>query len=223
MQFIKTTDWDEGTAALTERLRTELGHHKRVLWLLCGGSNITASVQVMEKLDDEATKNLAIFLTDERFGEVGHADSNSKQLYDAGFKPKQAVFVPMLAPDLSLQQTQERYAQAMKRAVDHADVIIAQFGIGSDGHIAGILPHSTAVTADGWLAGYEASPYTRITLTFEALRHISVAFAMAFGNEKRQALEQLRDENLTLDDEPSQILKELPEAYIFNDQIGEKA
>lgn len=220
MRFIQTTGWEEGTAALAERLAAELQQGKRVLWLVCGGSNIAASVKVMAALDEETTKNLAIFLTDERYGEVGHADSNAQQLQDAGFNPKQAVFVPVLT-GLSLPETQARYDQAIQRALEHADIVIAQFGIGADGHLAGILPHSVAIAATGWVIGYEAPPYTRVTLTFKALKHIHVAVAMAFGEDKRPALQRLRDETLPLADQPSQILKELPEADIYNDQLGE--
>jgi 6-phosphogluconolactonase len=176
----------------------------------------------MASLPTELTKKLVIFLTDERYGEVGHVHSNARQLHEAGFQPQDAIFVPMLEPGFSMDETQERYAQALERAIDHADVVIAQFGIGPDGHIAGILPHSTAATASGWIAGYEAPHYTRVTLTFDALRHINVAYAFVFGAEKAQALTQLRDEDLPLNDQPSQILKELPEAYVYNDQVGDK-
>ncbi|HET6925107.1 MAG TPA: 6-phosphogluconolactonase [Candidatus Saccharimonadales bacterium] len=222
MKFIRTAGWEEGTKALGKRLVKEL-QSKQVLWLVCGGSNIAAAVQVMQSLPDELTEHLSIFLTDERFGEIGHRHSNAAQLLDAGFQTKQAVFVPVLQPGFSLSETQERYGQALASAVEHADIVIGQFGIGPDGHIAGILPHSPATTADGWMAAYEAPPYTRVTMTFPALRHIDVAFAMAFGDDKRGALSRLETEELPLDTQPSQILKELPEAYVYNDQVGKES
>lgn len=221
MQLIRTGGWDEGTQALAERLQSELKNRKHVLWLVCGGSNIKAAVKVMDQIDDAASEKLAIFLTDERFGAVGHEHSNARQLRDAGFNPKQAIFVPMLDPGFTLEETQERYAQALQRAVEHADVVIAQFGIGADGHIAGILPHTPAVEATAWVTAYEAPPYTRVTMTFDAMRHITAAYAMVFGDEKQKALHKLQHEELPLAEEPSQILKELPEAYVFNDQVGE--
>jgi 6-phosphogluconolactonase/glucosamine-6-phosphate isomerase/deaminase len=176
----------------------------------------------MSNLKDELTQNLSVFMTDERFGEVGHVHSNSHQLTEAGFQPKDAVFVPMLQPGFSMDETSERYAQALERAVEHADIVIAQSGIGPDGHIAGILPHSVAVKATGWVVGYEAPHYTRMTMTFDALRHIDAAYYMAFGDDKLEALQRLRDEEVSLDDQPAQILKELKEAYVYNDQVGGK-
>src|SRR5882757_5253844 len=223
MQFIKTDGWDEGTQALAKRLATELKKHKHVLWLVCGGSNIAASVKVMEQLDDQASERLAIFMTDERYGAIDHEHSNARQLRDAGFNPKQAIFVPMLAPGFSQEETQERYAQAVRRAFEHADVTIAQFGIGPDGHIAGILPPTPATTETEWVTANEAPPYTRVTLTFPALRNITAAYVMAYGEDKRTALHKLQHEYLPLAEQPSQILKELPEAYVYNDQVGEKS
>lgn len=222
MEFIKTAGWQRGVKELTARLTKELKAGKKVLWLIGGGSNIAASVEIMAALPDAATGHLSIFMTDERYGDVGHIHSNSQQLIEAGFQSKEAVFVPMLQPGFSLEETQERYGQALENAVEHADIVIAQSGIGSDGHIAGILPHSVATTATGWIVGYEAPHYTRMSMTFDALRNIDAAYYMAFGDDKARALTQLRDETLSLDDQPAQILKELPEAYIYNDQIGEK-
>ncbi|HVS58231.1 MAG TPA: 6-phosphogluconolactonase [Candidatus Saccharimonadales bacterium] len=222
MKFVRTEGWGKGTQALVRRLQSELKKNVPVLWLVCGGSNIPASVEVMKTLPDDATKNLAVMLTDERYGEVGHIHSNAKQLMDAGFESKQAIFVPTLVPGHSLQETKIRYEEAVRRAFEHANVIIAQFGIGADGHLAGILPHSPAAESTDWVAAYETAEHTRVTLTFEALRHITAAYAFVFGGEKKPALLQLRDENLPLADQPSQILKELSEAYVYNDQIGEK-
>jgi 6-phosphogluconolactonase/glucosamine-6-phosphate isomerase/deaminase len=222
MEFIKTSGWDRGIKDLAARLTHELKAGKQVLWLIGGGSNITASVQVMAALPDDETHHLSIFMTDERYGDVGHVHSNSLQLLEAGFQSKEAIFVPVLQPGFSMEETQERYAQALENAVEHADIVIAQSGIGPDGHIAGILPHSTAVGTTGWMTGYEAPNYSRMTMTFDALRHIDAAYYMAFGDDKKGALISLRDETLSLDDQPAQILKELPEAYVYNDQIGGK-
>lgn len=222
MEFIRTTGWERGIKDLTARLTRELKADKKVLWLIGGGSNIEASVKVMAALPEEETKNLSIFMTDERYGDVGHIHSNSKQLVEADFQPKEAIFVPMLQPGFSMDETQERYGQALERAIDHADIVIAQSGIGADGHIAGILPHSPAVHATGWVTGYQAPNYLRMTMTFDALRCIDAAYYMAFGDDKREALARLRDEAVPLEEQPSQILKELSEAYVYNDQIGDK-
>ena len=220
MEFVRTESRKRVEKLLLERLSTELSANKRVLWLLSGGSNIPISVAVMQQLPEEETKNLAIFMMDERYGEVGHLNSNAQQLMDGGFRAKNAVFIHTLMPGFSLEETRERFEAASKRAFEHADVILAQIGIGSDGHIAGILPNSPAASDEGWVCAYDTPTYKRVTLTFTALRQVTVAIAAAFGDEKKATLVRLRDENLALTEQPAQLLKELSEAYVCNDQVG---
>jgi 6-phosphogluconolactonase/glucosamine-6-phosphate isomerase/deaminase len=221
MQFIEGTDSSKGIIKLAEQLTLALSGNKRVLWLVCGGSNIPASVEVMNLIPRELTKNLAISLTDERYGEVGHNDSNWRQLDLAGFDGGEATLLPVLVPDLSLEETVARYALMAQTALNSADVTFAQFGIGPDGHIAGILPNTVAAAEQKVLAiGYTSDPFVRITLTFPALRQIDIAYAFAYGEAKHDALSKLHNKDLELREEPSQILKQLPEAYVYNDQIG---
>lgn len=223
MQFIQGEGSVQGLQALVERLNTELDQDKQVLWLITGGSNLAVSVAAMATLKRERTKKLTILFSDERYGEVDHADSNAKQLYDAGFEAGDANFIPPLAVGLSLEATRERYSNLVQEAFQVAEIVIGQVGIGSDGHIAGILPHSPAVDSKDWVAAYETPTYDRFTLTFEALRHVTADYSFVFGSDKKPALEQLRDATLPLAEQPAQFLKELPEVYIFNDQIGDKA
>lgn len=222
MQFIHTAGWQPGIEALGNRLLKEIKAHQRVLWLVPGGSNITAAAEIMAGLPDELTERLAILLTDERYGLPGHKDSNYKQLHDAGFDRKQAVFMPVIVEGLSLAETVQHYEELVGRALGHAEVVIGQFGIGADGHIAGILPRSPASTAGSLVSGYESPPYQRITLTFEALTQLDAAYAFVFGKDKQPALERLQTTALSLQEQPSQILKHLPEAYVYNDQLGEE-
>lgn len=224
MKYILTAGWDDGVAALTERLVRELADGKRVLWLVCGGSNIPSIVQVMRGISPELSKGLTISLTDERYGEPGHKDSNWEQLKHAGFDTEQASTLPVLGPGKDLDRTVKDYGLMIGKAMDDNDITIAQFGIGPDGHIAGILPGSAAAEEDKALAaGYESPPLVRVTLTFPALRRVSAAYAFAFGEPKRHALKQLRAGASTIKDQPARILDELPEAYLYNDQVGEHA
>src|SRR4051812_19602153 len=103
MKFIKTSDSELVISMLSSRLITELSSGQPILWLISGGSNLVITIQVMEKIPETLTKNLAITLVDERYGDVGHSNSNLQQLIDAGFKAKQATVVPVLVQDLSLK------------------------------------------------------------------------------------------------------------------------
>jgi 6-phosphogluconolactonase/glucosamine-6-phosphate isomerase/deaminase len=223
MQFIRSADSEPGINDLQKRLSQALGRKQNILWLLSGGSNIAASVSIMQQLDAELTRNLSLMLGDERFGPVGHPDSNATQLDAAGFAPKYATMIPVLVAGLDLSATREHYEQAALQAFQKADVVIGQFGIGSDGHIAGILPHSQATDTPDFVAAYLGPDFSRLTLTAHALKRLAVAYAFVFGESKHDTLERLHDQTLPYREQPSQILKELPEAYVYNDQIGDQA
>jgi 6-phosphogluconolactonase len=211
----------EGDAPLSDRLQAELEAGKNVLWLVPGGSNIPLSAEVMRQIPDELTHRLTIYLTDERYGEVDHPDSNTRQLREAGFDPKDARMVHVLAPGLGLEETAEQYALSIAAAFEVADIVIAQIGMGPDGHICGILPGSPAVTSDQLAVGYKTETFTRITLTPRALiEHVDAAYVYAFGEAKLPALENLLGKELPLDEQPAQLLKQLPEAYVYNDQLA---
>ncbi len=221
MELIKIPTIEDGVAPLLDRLVEELGTGRHVLWLVSGGSNIGLSVSVMREIPDELTNNLTIYLTDERYGDIGHADSNAFQLEQAGFDPKNARQVNVLARGLSLEETAEQYALSIAAAFEASDIVIAQLGMGPDGHILGVLPGSPAVNSDKIIDGYDSDPFTRVTLTLGGLQeHVDAAYTFAFGEGKRQALDNLLTKDLDYAKQPAQALKRLPECYVYNDLLA---
>ncbi len=220
LHFVLASGWEEGIADLTHCLVDRLRQGQKVLWLLSGGSNIAASVEVMNSVTPSLSQGLSVMLIDERYGPEGHADSNWTQLIGEGFQPKQATTLPVLKDHDSFQQTLARYGKITKQAFASHDLIVGQLGIGADGHIAGILPESPAAAEKTELvAGYEDKKFTRLTLTFPALRRLDKAYVFAFGLTKRQAMETLRDKKLPLVEQPAQILKQLSAACVYNDVV----
>ncbi len=220
MQLIKQTMAENSLDDLGQRLIKELKQDKNVLWLVSGGSNIASAVTVMKSIPSNLKMQLTIMPVDERYVPVGHADSNFQQLINAGFDSGDAILLNILDSNLSLEQTDERFKSLAGQAFEEADVIIALLGIGTDGHIAGILPSSPASQElRKYVVSFESTSYTRITLTFPALRKINAAYVYAFGVSKAGALTKLKDENISLELQPAQILKELDEAYVYNDSI----
>jgi 6-phosphogluconolactonase len=220
MHFVQSDGPAAGIAAIRERLIDELTAGKHVLWLVCGGSNIAAEAAIMQAIPADLSQRLTVTLTDERYGAVGHKDSNWQQLIEADFDAKAATAMPVLGGK-SLEETVADYGARIEELFAKSDSAMALFGIGGDGHIAGILPDSPAARETTALtAGYDSPPYTRLTLTFPALQKIDIAYAMAFGPDKRAAIQRLQNEDRALTEQPSQVLKQLPEATIFSDQIG---
>lgn len=212
----------EGIRALGLCLLQALEAKQRVLWFVSGGSNIPISVQTMATIPPPLSQQLTIMLADERYGPVGHVDSNTQQLHDAGFVPKQATFLAVPNDD-DFKNTVSTYQSLVAQQLAVSDLVVAQLGIGADGHIAGILPWSKAAadTSDLFI-GYDTPGFNRMTLSFTALRQVQIAFAFVYGTGKRQALLQLRDKTLPLEIQPAQILKTIPKANIYNDQVAEE-
>lgn len=222
MKFIESKTVSEGQRALAERLKEALAAKQRVLWLVSGGSNLAIEAAVMRSIPAAASAGLAVLPADERYGQPGHKNSNMAQLLAAGFAPKKALVMPVLQAGLNLAATTDLYNQIVARALGAADVVIAQLGIGADGHIAGILPGSAAAkTSQQMVVSYKAADYQRISLTPAALKRVHEAFVFAFGAAKKAALTELRGQKLPLVTQPAQILRQIPRALVYNDQIGE--
>jgi 6-phosphogluconolactonase/glucosamine-6-phosphate isomerase/deaminase len=222
MQYILTTGWEDGIVDLTQRLVHELSNGKKVLWLTSGGSNIPATVQIMSHITADLSEGLTILPIDERYGKVGHENSNWAALMNAGFKGQHAKLEPVLFGDLSFQATIVRFQHIAKKAFASNDCIIGQLGIGDDGHIAGILPESEAAHEKiEFVSGYHTKQYDRLTLTFSAIKQITAAYVFAFGEAKANALRTLETKIVPLEKQPAQILKQMRETYVYNDQRGD--
>ena len=96
-----------------------------------------------------------------------------------------------------------------------AEYKIGLFGIGADGHTAGVLPRSVAVNAMGWSVAYDAGTFERITITPKTIVKLDEAVAFAQGKEKWKVVEDLEKNDLDIHEQPAQILKKVPLLKIF--------
>lgn len=222
MQFLRE-DQQSAVRAIATNICDGLFAGKRVLWLVSGGSNIQAEVDVMRMLRDHADKQLgglAIMPMDERYGIPGHKDSNTEQLRAAGFDPDSATWIDVLMHDLPFDQTLSFYNDVAATALSNAQIVVGQFGLGSDGHTAGILPGSPATEVDkATVVGYEWSDYTRLTLSGSALAQVQTAYVLAYGPNKKVALKRLQKNSEPFTDLPSVLLYTIADTRIYNDQL----
>lgn len=213
--FKKLTDIDQIADAISVLLRQHLDACKKVLWLIPGGSAIAVVIKVADRLEGQDLSNLSVTLTDERYGDVGHADSNWQQLNDLGFKLERAKLYPVLVGE-DREQTTKEFAETLKKLLAENNYKLGFFGIGPDGHTAGILPGSPAVTARAFAASYEAPNFERITMTPPAIAKLDEVVVYAMGEAKWPIFEQLQTE-LPLDEQPAQALKQVARVTIYND------
>jgi 6-phosphogluconolactonase/glucosamine-6-phosphate isomerase/deaminase len=223
MQVIKSTDPSDGVSDLSARLNSALTEGKKILWLISGGSNINSAVKIMNEVPEKHSDQLTISLIDERYGEPGHQDSNFQQLLIAGFNPKRANLIPVLKSGLDLEHTAKEYEKTLENNLSRADLTIGLLGIGEDCHIAGILPNSNAaIENERYVTAYKSETYNRITTTFTLLQELDIVYAFAFGLNKITALKEVTEGSYSAIEKPAIILRDLKEAYLYSDQVGEE-
>ena len=217
MQLIQATI-QESENVLREYLQTALDQGQKVLWLISGGSNIVIAADILRQL--HGTQNLTLAQVDERYGPVGHPDSNWQQLLDSGAPLDGVKLVPILDNPLgSMHQTAADYGAKLQKLLKTADISIAQLGMGKDGHIAGILPGTESVQAAGLVTSYQTEQFDRVTLTFNGLDQVQELWLFAYGQGKKPQLETLQNQELSLSDQPAQYLKRHPRVVVYNDSI----
>lgn len=224
MIFTKKTT-NSAIHTISKLLQAQILSNKQVLWLVSGGSNIESQIKVMNTLAQKVLdlSRLDICPMDERYGNSGHKDSNIALLLANGLDKKSAKLHDVLSENRTFEQTVEQYDSLTRRLIGEADVIVGQFGVGGDGHTAGILPNSPAcLESTECVVGYEAKDYWRMTLTKSALLNTDYAFVLAYGENKKSALLKLKQKSQSVCDIPASLIGEIPHSYVYNDFIDTK-
>lgn len=217
MHIEKSSGREDTAQYLSRVIAEKLSQGKSVLFLVPGGSAIAVAVRVGELLSTKDLSRLRVMLTDERFGEVGHKDSNWAQLLASGFAVPGATLFPVLRGH-TLEETVRVYDKELEEEILGADFRIGLFGMGVDGHTAGILPKSTASVATNYIHGYVAEPFTRITMTPPAIAKLDVTILYAMGKDKAHAIHELREKR-TIRTNPAQALKQARILTVFSDAV----
>ena len=224
MKFLELS-FDDTSRLVADHIISALQEHETVLWLTSGGSNIVLQVSIMKTLHARAKNllhKLVILPGDERYGLSGHDASNYRAMKEAGFNPGDASWPDILSGDKSFCDTSDAFERLVDQSIQKAGVSIATLGLGTDGHIAGILPGSPAVAATTLVARYESS-YDRITLTFEALRALTTVFVVALSDDKRAVMARLKEKRDEPKDFPSVILYQLNDCTVITSKTGGEA
>lgn len=219
MSFRRIASAEPAAAYLAGCLSEHLKAGERVLWLVPGGSGAEVAARTSQLLQGTPLENLTITLTDERYGPVGHPDSNWLHLAHAGMHVTGAHLAPVLHGE-DLRLTAEQFADRLKQLLSDSDYRLGLFGIGDDGHTAGILPGSPALRAKELAASFDTETFQRVTITPPAIARLTEAVVYAVGSNKYQQLERL-EQDVAAAEQPAQILKLVPKLTIFNDAKGE--
>jgi 6-phosphogluconolactonase/glucosamine-6-phosphate isomerase/deaminase len=199
---------------LARNIKSHLEAGEHVLWLLSGGSGIGVVLETAHILADTNLVNLSVTLSDERYGHIGHTNENWQQLFDGGLQlPGATLYRPLTDEDRIA--TTRKFSAWIQHQMSTADYSIGLFGIGNDGHTAGIKPHSSAINTTSWATEYTADDFERVTITTHAISQLDEAIIQASGADKIPTLKQLLYQNVAVNEQPAQVLKSIPKCTLY--------
>ena len=219
MHKLVVTNTEGATRAIARGLDRALKSKLKVLWLLSGGSNIQIQLDVLKRLKYASHHNLTISLIDERFVPLDSPNSNWHALLDGGLNGERARLEPPIIDwDLSLQDAAHDWTLRLGKRIEEADVVVGQFGIGEDGHTAGILPHTAGVREqDKLVLGYEGNDFQRLTTTPALFKRLDLAIGVAMGTAKKPIIERMVTD-ISSDEQPAQLLLLAHELIVYTNQ-----
>lgn len=222
--LIQVTDIERPSQAIAQLIRQAFDEERTVLWLVSGGSSIEVAVrgrQLLGPVEDGAV--LLVGLIDERYGPAGHPDSNWQQLSDAGFDLSGVTPLPVLMDDWDIEQTAQAYDQLLSDLVSRVDVRIGLFGIGADGHTAGLLPHCPLLMVnDRFVGHFAAQDFQRISVTPALITALDEVVVYAVGEAKKTAVRQFLADG-PIEDVPARLLKTAKNLTVYTDHREETA
>jgi 6-phosphogluconolactonase/glucosamine-6-phosphate isomerase/deaminase len=216
MKYVHITSTKPVIEYLSKAIIDKLGDERKVLWLLSGGSSGEVCVDVSKRLRSKNLENLYVTMTDERFGLVGHADENWQKLLDDGLDlPGAKLYRPLIGLDRA--STTIQFAYWLENTFEDVDYTIGVYGVGTDGHTAGLKPVQSAIDADGWATDFDGHDFERITMTFSAISQLDEAILQAMGKDKATVLDDFMNKDIDPKTQPVQILKTVPKLTVFTD------
>ncbi|MDB5167617.1 MAG: hypothetical protein JWN26_762 [Candidatus Saccharibacteria bacterium] len=215
MKYVYATDTESVISYLADTISSHLAAGEKVLWILSGGSGGKVCAEVSKRLTGDLS-NLITTLSDERYLPLGDPDENWQQLLDFGFSvPGALTYRPIENKDRASTTTD--LGEWLKEQFPRADYKIGVFGIGTDGHTAGLKPGTPAVDATGWTTALTGSDFERITMTFEAIKQLDEIVVQAMGTDKTAILYSLLHEDIEIKTQPAQVLKSVTKSTLFTD------
>jgi 6-phosphogluconolactonase/glucosamine-6-phosphate isomerase/deaminase len=223
----------ETAKAISAVLEKEQGED--ILLLLAGGS----AFAVYDAISPQWLSNhITLAMTDDRFSRL--LDVNNSHLLQTTDFYNECINADAyyVSTEVWNEQTPEELARRFEYGLRQwreefpKGVVVAVFGIGADGHTAGMIPGDNFEeffeNTEKWVVGYSTSNNEyreRITITMPFIRkYVNHAVAFISGDKKRMALDRLLAENGNLAQTPARILRELKNIEIFTDisKVAEK-
>jgi len=209
---------------IAERLSQAIKEKGVAVFAVPGGSSPVGIFKLLHsaKID---WKNVHVFLADERWVALDDEVSNYKNLQENLTlhidTPKENVHY------FDIKKGEDACVDYQKQFENvGAKIDVCLLGVGPDGHVASLFPNHP-VFKDELKSEYQESaryievhnspkpPLRRISLSRRAIVNSGIVILLVFGEEKRQALQNITEDTVGVLDCPAKIAKEASESYLF--------
>ncbi|HSX38329.1 MAG TPA: 6-phosphogluconolactonase [Chlamydiales bacterium] len=155
---------------------------------LSGGSTPKAMYELLSKKLNFDWNKVFLFWSDERGVPPTHLDSNYRMAMESGFQylsiPQKQIF--RMQAETNQQMHASAYEKIIYNILDKNLFDLVMLGIGEDGHIASLFPHSPALDIDNRLIAAQFIPGKdwRMTFTFPCINQSRLSVIYAIGLSK---------------------------------------
>jgi len=182
----------------------------RVYIALSGGKTPQPIYMLLGQREDVDFSRIDFFLVDERYVPLTHEDSNYRMMMDK-LGRERGVRIHFFDTTLSIDRALSVYADELETVPGGVfDLII--LGIGTDGHVASLFPHSEALRAPGNLAITLTERFAvreRMTMTFSIIMKAKQLLLVA-GPSKKDVLDEMIYSTKNVQDLPAKKIIENP-------------
>lgn len=211
--------YDKAVKEAADKLADVVNRSVPTLLLLSGGSSVAVADKALDKLKPKHRKYITIAQIDERYGKPGHKDSNWNAIDDAaGDLNEYAGVANILQGSGSIEEDSAYYDARLNDLLKDNIIKVGLFGVGSDGHIAGMLPGEESeflkYTDGRMVVDFEGSDFPRITTTSSLMHYLDEAIVFAAGPSKKKAIMDLK-KSIEPHIHPAQLLKDASEAWVY--------
>jgi len=203
----------EAVNIIREAIDEILKEKENVVLAVPGGRSVSGIFKLLKKEDIQWQK-VHIFMIDERVVPLDHEDSNFKLVKENLLNeeiPEENVHPFILDKGI------KDYEEELKKYGSYDIILLSS---GEDGHIAALYPkhHSIKDESEFFIAMDDSPkpPPVRMTSSKKLLQRAKVALLLFIGEGKRKAYEKFLDENLTVEECPAKLVKNL-NSYILTD------
>lgn len=170
------------------------------------------AVPVYRALLQSNAVNLAdihLYLVDERYVPISNVDSNYGKLKKALGEKFQDIRLHSFDTTRSIEDALDDYEKKLK-AVPNKQFDLMVLGIGTDGHVGSLFPHSDGLYESGRLVAYTKTDTLatrdRLTMTFPMIMRSKQLLVLVAGAQKKMILEEMLESDKTIAELPAKAL-----------------